>query len=65
MKVVSIKEITCETRKWTFEENTPSFAEEIASLRAQVPPGELAKIPTDLSKRLDHYLYGIEGDSDK
>lgn len=36
----------------------PSLWDEIAALRAQVPPEEWDKLPTDMAKNVDHYLYG-------
>ena len=35
-----------------------SLWDEIDRLRAQVPPEEWDKLPTDLAKNVDHYLYG-------
>ena len=35
-----------------------SIEEKIAEIWKDVPPEELAKIPTDLSYRLDEYIYG-------
>jgi hypothetical protein len=32
--------------------------DEIAKLRAQIPEEEWDKLPTDLAKNVDHYLYG-------
>ena len=32
--------------------------DEIELLSKQVPPEEWAKVPTDLSESIDHYLYG-------
>ena len=32
--------------------------EEIADIVKDIPPEELAKLPTDLAKNYDHYLYG-------
>jgi hypothetical protein len=34
------------------------IGEEIADLFADVPEEEKARLPTDLSENLDHYLYG-------
>ncbi|PSB24621.1 hypothetical protein [Stenomitos frigidus] len=43
-------------------ENQPSHKrpiwERVAEISAQVPPEEWAKLPKDLSKNVDHYLYG-------
>ena len=35
-----------------------SFLSMIDEIRAQVPDKEWKKLPTDLSKNIDHYLYG-------
>jgi hypothetical protein len=35
-----------------------SFLSMIDEIRAQVPDDEWKKLPTDLSKNVDHYLYG-------
>jgi hypothetical protein len=32
--------------------------ERVVDISAQVPPEEWAKVPKDLSKNVDHYLYG-------
>ncbi len=34
-----------------------SLWDEVDKLRAQVPPEEWDKLPTDLAKNVDHYLY--------
>ena len=40
----------------------PSFLQFIEDISAQVPPEEWEKLPKDLSKNLDHYLYGAPKD---
>jgi hypothetical protein len=40
--------------------STESLWEMAARLRAQVPPEEWDKLPTDLAKNVDHYLYGAK-----
>ena len=30
----------------------------LANLGASIPPEEVAKLPTDLARNVDHYLYG-------
>lgn len=35
------------------------FLNMIDEIRAQVPDEEWKKLPTDLSKNIDHYLYGF------
>lgn len=37
---------------------TRPFWERIIELGARIPPEEWEKVPKDLSKNLDHYLYG-------
>ena len=39
-------------------DSAQSFLRLIDEIRAQVPDGEWKKLPTDLSKNIDHYLYG-------
>jgi hypothetical protein len=36
----------------------PSLSQKIAALGDQIPEEELANIPTDSARNLDHYLYG-------
>jgi hypothetical protein len=38
--------------------NVPPFWERIQELGARIPIEEWEKVPKDLSKNLDHYLYG-------
>jgi hypothetical protein len=38
--------------------DVPPFWERIMEIGARVPPEEWEKVPKDLSKNLDHYLYG-------
>lgn len=38
--------------------DTRPIWERVADISAQVPPEEWAKLPKDLSKNVDHYLYG-------
>jgi hypothetical protein len=42
----------------------PPFLQFIEAIGAQVPQEEWAKVPTDLSKNLDHYLYGLPKDGE-
>jgi len=39
-------------------ENTESLRDAFFQIREKVPATEWARLPTDLSKNLDHYLYG-------
>lgn len=39
-------------------ESIPSFLSLIEEISSQVPQEQWAKLPSDLSKNLDHYLYG-------
>lgn len=38
--------------------NIPSFLRAIEEISSHVPSEEWGKLPKDLSKNLDHYLYG-------
>ncbi len=40
--------------------NSDSLADLFAAIAKDVPEEEWARIPSDLSKNLDHYLYGSE-----
>lgn len=40
----------------------PSFLQFVEEISAQVPKEEWAKLPSDLSKNIDHYLYGSPKD---
>ena len=42
----------------TVEPVRPPIWERIAARAAEVPPEELAKLPTDGAAQIDHYLYG-------
>jgi hypothetical protein len=41
-------------------ENAESIIDIFSRIAAKVPAGEWARLPTDLSKNLDHYLYGTK-----
>lgn len=41
-----------------FDPTARPFWEEVLEIGASVPPEEWEKVPRDLSKNLDHYLYG-------
>jgi hypothetical protein len=41
-------------------ENTESIADIASHLAESVPESEWARLPADLSKNLDHYLYGTK-----
>jgi putative addiction module CopG family antidote len=43
--------------------DSPSIAEVFAKIAGEVPEGEWDKVPSDLSKNLEHYLYGSRTDS--
>ena len=53
-------QITIEVRGGSSNEGQPTrpFWEEILEISAAVPRQEWDKLPKDLSKNLDHYLYG-------
>jgi hypothetical protein len=40
----------------------PPFLQFVEEISAQIPKEEWAKLPSDLSKNLDHYLYGSPKD---
>ncbi|MBW4694086.1 MAG: hypothetical protein KME27_20265 [Lyngbya sp. HA4199-MV5] len=42
----------------------PSFLQFVEEISAQVPREEWAKLPSDLSKNVDHYLYGSPKDEE-
>jgi hypothetical protein len=39
--------------------DAPAIEDELRRLAAQVPPEQWARLPTDLSSQIDHYLYGF------
>ncbi len=41
------------------ENNLPDFLDFIDEITKEVPLNEWEKLPSDLSKNIDHYLYGI------
>jgi len=42
----------------------PPFLQFVEEISAQVPRAEWEKLPKDLSKNLDHYLYGAPKDEE-
>jgi hypothetical protein len=42
----------------------PSFLQFVDEISAQIPNEEWEKLPKDLSKNLDHYLYGAPKDEE-
>ena len=42
----------------------PPFLQFVEEISAQVPQEEWKKLPSDLSKNLDHYLYGSPKDEE-
>ncbi len=42
----------------------PPFLQFVEDISAQVPTEEWAKLPSDLSQNLDHYLYGSPKDEE-
>ncbi len=38
--------------------DTRPMAEVLAEIAATIPPAELAKLPSDFTDQLDHYIYG-------
>jgi hypothetical protein len=41
-------------------ENTESLIEMVSRIAKAVPDSEWDRLPTDLPKKLDHYLYGTK-----
>ena len=41
-------------------ENTESITDLFSRIAEKVPESEWSRLPTDLSKNLDHYLYGTK-----
>lgn len=42
----------------------PPFLQYVEAISAQVPREEWEKLPKDLSKNIDHYLYGVPKDQE-
>jgi hypothetical protein len=42
----------------------PPFLQFVEEISAQIPTEEWAKLPSDLSKNVDHYLYGSPKDEE-
>ena len=42
----------------------PPFLQFVEEISAQIPTEEWAKLPSDLSKNIDHYLYGTPKDEE-
>lgn len=42
----------------------PPFLQFVEEISAQIPTEEWAKLPNDLSKNIDHYLYGSPKDEE-
>jgi hypothetical protein len=42
----------------------PPFLKFVEDISAQIPKEEWEKLPKDLSKNLDHYLYGLPKDEE-
>ena len=42
----------------------PPFLQFVEEISAQIPTEEWAKLPSDLSKNMDHYLYGSPKDEE-
>lgn len=49
-------------REWTT--GTPRIWEVAAEIARTAPDSEWERLPTDLSKNLDHYLYGAANEED-
>jgi hypothetical protein len=42
----------------TIAPDTRPIVEVLAEIAATIPPAELAKLPSDFTDQLDHYIYG-------
>ncbi len=61
LKVVSMGKGALPADQW----RPGSIEEKIAARFAEIPEEELAEIPTDLSYRLDEYIYGADQDAER
>ncbi len=43
-----------------FDNNAPRIEDVISEAFSDVPESEWARVPTDLSRRLDYYIHGID-----
>ena len=58
-KIISVDELILQqSDEVPYDPNTRPIWEVLAEMGAKIPDEEWAKIPKDLSKNLDHYLYG-------
>ncbi|TAE56963.1 MAG: hypothetical protein EAZ87_17240 [Nostocales cyanobacterium] len=55
------KQRTSETQTEDITNNlsSPSFLNFVDDITSQIPQTEWEKLPSDMSKNLDHYLYGL------
>lgn len=65
-RIISVDKLTvCESDEPEYDPKARPIWEEIAEISASVPDDEWAKLPSDLSKNIDHYLYGAPKIKDK
>jgi hypothetical protein len=58
-RIVSVKQLRVKpAREKTHDATATPIWEIIEEIGASVPAAEWAKVPTDLARNLDHYLYG-------
>lgn len=58
-RIISVKSLTLVTDEgWVYDENAPAIEDELAELAKEIPAQSWAKLPADLTDRLDYYLYG-------
>lgn len=57
-RMIAIDRVFVETNGATAEQDRRPLWEKIEEISRSVPPEEWAKIPSDASINLDHYLYG-------
>ena len=58
-RIISVESLTLVTDEgWVYDENAPAIEDELAELAKEIPAESWAKLPSDLTDRLDYYLYG-------
>jgi hypothetical protein len=64
-RIVSLAEIAIQNvGDVPYDPSARPIWEEVMELGASIPDEEWAKVPTDLAKNLDHYLYGSPKEED-
>lgn len=58
-RVVAVEKVSLlPTGQLEFDESAKSIWDEFDEIISQIPPEELARLPTDAAERHDHYLHG-------